>query len=523
MSTATPTEAALRSVAIGDLSPSPNNPRFLDTNNSAFDELVASIKALGILEPPIGRPHPDPAAAAKGKIELCAGHRRYAAAIEAGLTHIPVIVRDLDERAALEITVTENLHRANLHPLEEARGIALLVSKGWELKSIAEHLGKPADWVQRRRSISGLVRCWQKEIENPKRPARDWPVGHLERIARLPSSTQERLFEAMSVKTWRGSQLDAEDPPTLRELNEQIAHHLRDLSAAPWKLDDATLQPKAGACASCTKRSGAHASLFPEIAAEKKKHDYCLDAACWHEKTEALIQIRIDGVKADGRTPVLAATGYLGPQSAKALKEKYGQEINHHGDLQQVKRTDPKAKPVVIVEGNLAGHLLWAKPASDGPRRSESAPAKPKSNPVEVATRKVQRKALVMHLEALELLNEKMKPAASKWQQAVIPSGFDRDRIVKAALFFGVDDAWFETSWDLLERPIQGGTDCVYAALFVSLIAMTFPRRLDGNPNDTARIAEHMEECRRQATWLGWNFSDTLTRAADHLKANDKV
>lgn len=108
----------LRMVPVEDVVPTPDNPRKrIDTKAPDFLELVESVKALGILQPLVARPHPTQA----GKLDLRAGHRRHEAARAAGLAEVPVMVREMSDRVAMEVTVLENLQRVDLTPMEEAR------------------------------------------------------------------------------------------------------------------------------------------------------------------------------------------------------------------------------------------------------------------------------------------------------------------------------------------------------------------------------------------------------------------
>ena len=88
----------------------------------ALQELVASIKLHGILQPLLVRPLP------KGGYELVAGERRYRAATEAKLTEVPVVIKELDDDAAWAISLIENLQREDLNPLEETEGILQLLA-----------------------------------------------------------------------------------------------------------------------------------------------------------------------------------------------------------------------------------------------------------------------------------------------------------------------------------------------------------------------------------------------------------
>jgi ParB family chromosome partitioning protein len=107
-------------VPVERLRPNPRQPR------RTFDEeplasLTASVAALGVLQPLLVRPLGD------GDFELIAGERRWRAAQRAGLPTVPVLVREADDLASLEQAVVENLHRADLNPLEEAAAYAQLL------------------------------------------------------------------------------------------------------------------------------------------------------------------------------------------------------------------------------------------------------------------------------------------------------------------------------------------------------------------------------------------------------------
>ena len=91
-------------------------------DEQALNELVTSIKQHGILQPLLVRPLKG------GKYELVAGERRYRAAHTAGLTEVPVVVRDLNENEALQLALIENLQREDLNPVEETEGILQLLS-----------------------------------------------------------------------------------------------------------------------------------------------------------------------------------------------------------------------------------------------------------------------------------------------------------------------------------------------------------------------------------------------------------
>lgn len=113
-------EPVLR-VPIGQIRACPFQPR-KDFPTEALQELANSIREQGIVQPLIVRPH------AQG-FELIAGERRWRAAQLAGLTEVPVIVREADDRKVLELALIENLQRENLNPMEEAQGYAQLIEQ----------------------------------------------------------------------------------------------------------------------------------------------------------------------------------------------------------------------------------------------------------------------------------------------------------------------------------------------------------------------------------------------------------
>jgi ParB family chromosome partitioning protein len=108
-------------VPVSRISSNRDQPR---TNLGALDDLVASIRRHGVLEPLIVRERTD-----GGGYELISGERRFHAALHAGLEEVPCIALDLDDRQALEVALIENLQRKDLNAFEEAEGFATLISR----------------------------------------------------------------------------------------------------------------------------------------------------------------------------------------------------------------------------------------------------------------------------------------------------------------------------------------------------------------------------------------------------------
>ena len=112
----------LREVKVDQLQPGKYQPRS-HMDESSLNDLAASIKVQGVMQPILAR------ALADGNLEIIAGERRWRAAQLAGLKEVPVLVRKVDDNAALAMALIENIQREDLNPLEEASGIQRLIDE----------------------------------------------------------------------------------------------------------------------------------------------------------------------------------------------------------------------------------------------------------------------------------------------------------------------------------------------------------------------------------------------------------
>ncbi len=134
----------VRHVPIDRIEPNPENPRLL-FEESALEELASSIREHGVLQPILVRP------AGRDQYQLVAGERRWRAARRAGLPTIPALVEELDDDAAMEIAVIENLQREDLSPLEEATMYEKMVTEhGYSIRKLAQKLGKDKGYLENR-------------------------------------------------------------------------------------------------------------------------------------------------------------------------------------------------------------------------------------------------------------------------------------------------------------------------------------------------------------------------------------
>jgi ParB family chromosome partitioning protein len=121
----------------------PRNPR-KDFDSADLDDLTASIREKGIVQPILVRP----VAGAINSYEIIAGERRWRAAQKAGLHEVPVVIHEADDKEALELAIIENVQRADLNPLEEALGYHQLVEEfKYGPSALAEVIGKSRSHV----------------------------------------------------------------------------------------------------------------------------------------------------------------------------------------------------------------------------------------------------------------------------------------------------------------------------------------------------------------------------------------
>jgi ParB family chromosome partitioning protein len=145
-------------VPISSISPNPRQPRTV-FDEDALNELVASIKEIGILQPPVVRK------VSEGRYELIMGERRFRAAKAAGLTSIPVIIRQTPDNELLREALIENIHRSQLNPLEEAAAYAgLLDDFGCTHDELALKLGRSRPLISNMLRLLNLPATVQRKV-----------------------------------------------------------------------------------------------------------------------------------------------------------------------------------------------------------------------------------------------------------------------------------------------------------------------------------------------------------------------
>ena len=189
---ATPTdEDLLIEVPVGQIDANPNQPR-KSFNAAMLDELVASVRASGVIQPVIVRRQ-------GAGYQLIAGERRWRAARLAGLERIPAIVREATDAQSLELALIENLLREDLNPMEAAEAYQRLLAEfAWTQEELAQRIGKD------RTSIANNLRLLRlpQEIQADLRAGR-LTMGHARALLALVSAAEQlRLRDEILRHEW---------------------------------------------------------------------------------------------------------------------------------------------------------------------------------------------------------------------------------------------------------------------------------------------------------------------------------
>ena len=228
--------------------------------------------------------------------ELVAGYKRCKAAQLEGLKEIPAVVKTLNDEEVLELQIIENLHRSDVHPLDEAEGYHVLFSyAGATIEGIAAKVGKSPAYISGRLQLVNLT----DELKERFR-TEDITVTHALVLCRFDENIQKKSFKWM---------LGHGDTSTVsaRRLKDHITMtYLLELKSAPFKTSDGKLDPDAGPCTSCPKRTGYNTLLFNEITTE----DTCLDAKCFNNKKDLFHKNKITAAIAKHPEALQATVNY---------------------------------------------------------------------------------------------------------------------------------------------------------------------------------------------------------------------
>jgi len=254
---------AFEQIHLTDISVNPLNPR-KNFDGPKYDELLASVRTKGVLVPIMVRPLPS---GSPTLYEIIAGERRFRVSCDLARNNggiekavIPALIQELSDDDAFDVMTIENLQRADLTPLEEARAFKIyLDKKGMEsLPDLAERVGINPCYIHRRTSVLALPDVVLKAWEEGR-----IYYGHLEQLIRL--SDEDDLNECYrKIIEWRWG---------VRQLKDHID------GRAP-KLQKALFDWKKAECISCTRNTDIQRSLFGD---EYGIKSCCLDPKCFKQ------------------------------------------------------------------------------------------------------------------------------------------------------------------------------------------------------------------------------------------------
>jgi len=353
--------SAFQYLAIDTIHESATNPR-RTFEESKLQELAESIRHHGLIQPVTVRPNAD-------GFELIAGARRYRAAQLAELFSIPARIVEIDDAQALEWQLVENSQRVDVHPYEEAQGFQRLLDlPGYDVSALVEKSGKSASHIYARLSLLQLIPAVAEAFTQERITA-----SHANLIARLPQESQAEAYEQCWRKDWQ--EKEAHLLPA-KNLSAWIQANLYlSLADAPFDREDPTLNPAAGACLTCPRRSGYNTSLFADV-----QGDQCLDGPCFQTKITA----HIDREVAARPELVQIENGWRATeQKPGAVQRGHFREIEAIADNPDAEPISAcaAAKPAIIVYGKRVGTTLTVCTDNNCPVHDPRAAARQAQDP----------------------------------------------------------------------------------------------------------------------------------------------
>lgn len=231
---------------ITSLIPSPFQPRRVFAPE-ALSDLIHSIREKGVLQPLLVRRHPTH----EGMYEIIAGERRFRASKEAGLNQVPVIIKDFDDKAALEVALIENLQREDLNPLEEGEAYRRLLNEfQYTQEELSQVVGKSRSHVANMMRLLELPDDIKQMVEN-----KELTIGHARALlnAENPSvlaaeivrkglsvrETEKMAVNKGGVKTHRKTSsskknIEYQKDSDILALESELAHMLKTQVSINW-------------------------------------------------------------------------------------------------------------------------------------------------------------------------------------------------------------------------------------------------------------------------------------------------
>jgi ParB family chromosome partitioning protein len=349
-------------LAIDTIHESTTNPR-RTFDEAKLHELAESIKQHGLIQPITVRPN-------NAGFEIVAGARRFRASQLAEVFSIPARIVDIDDAQALEWQLVENSQRVDVHPYEEAQGFQRLLDiPGYDVAALVEKSGKSASHIYARLCLLQLIPTVAEAFTQERITA-----SHANLLARLPQEAQATAYEQCWRKDWQDKEphlLPAKHLAAWIQANLYLS-----LADKPFDREDPTLNPAAGACSTCPRRSGFNTSLFCDV-----QGDQCLDSTCYHTKVEAFLDREI----AAHPGHIQIENGWRNPKEQRpgAVQRGHVREIESATDNPDAEPVRPceAAKVAIVVYGKQLGRKLTVCTDKHCPVHDPQAVAEAAANP----------------------------------------------------------------------------------------------------------------------------------------------
>ena len=203
-------------VQIKDIQKNPYQPR-KEFSEEKIQELAQSIKENGLIQPIIVRKSP-----VLG-YEILTGERRYRASIAAGLSEVPVIVKQLSDQDMMLHSIIENLQRENLNPIEEAKAYQSLIDKGFTHTEISEKMGKSRPYITNLVRLLGLPKHILTEVESGR-----LSQAHARLLIQLSSDKQDKLLNRIQTENLSVRQVEQILQKTKKSSKKEKDHFVKD-------------------------------------------------------------------------------------------------------------------------------------------------------------------------------------------------------------------------------------------------------------------------------------------------------
>lgn len=423
------TPVQVQPILLERLNESRNNPR-KTMDEAGLQELAASIREHGVNVPLLIRAiDMGDAVGLNPQYEIVCGHRRADAATMAGLLDVPCIVRALDDQAAAELALIDNLQRVDVPAMEEAEAFGALYARLGSIPAVAAKVGKDQAYVAKSlklltltpwsqdalrgklitidhaRLLARLAEAEQNEAlkwcldtqAGSKKPVEGVIKGRLKRKYPAAAKAKAQAQAAANGEEFDGEGLDDDfdddaDEETGRrsvwnrewecESVQRLKEHIEcesgePLDRAPWPMEEDWLLPDAGSCLDCPKNTKVNAPLFGDL---DMGVAVCTDGACFKAKIEGFVLHSIDtsNKTLDGQgapKPVLRVSWKLTSTAPRQLKNGGGvnpaQTFKDGQWIEATKKCEHARAAVTVDWGDMnnRGHM-----GSDGKLRKPGEP-----------------------------------------------------------------------------------------------------------------------------------------------------